>query len=46
MVSLRRGSCTLHGSGVIGLGGSPADAAAPSVRFDVLSIVDTVPHLV
>lgn len=44
MVSLRRGSCTLHGSGVIGLGGSPADPAAPAVRFEVLSFLDTVPH--
>jgi class 3 adenylate cyclase len=44
MVSLRRGSCTLHGSGIIGLGGSPADPAAPSVRFEVLSFLDTVPH--
>jgi class 3 adenylate cyclase len=46
LITLRRGSCTLHGYGVIGLGGAPADAAAPSIRFDVLSIVDTVPHLV
>ena len=44
VVSLRRGSCTLHGSGAIGLGGSPADPTAPSVRFEVLSFVDTVPH--
>ncbi len=44
MVSLRRGSCTLHGSGIIGLGGSPADPAAPAVRFEVLSFLDTVPH--
>jgi adenylate cyclase len=46
LISLRRGSCTLHGYGVIGLGGAPADASSPTVRFDVLSIVDTVPHLV
>jgi adenylate cyclase len=46
LISLRRGSCTLHGYGVIGLGGAPADANSPTVRFDVLSIVDTVPHLV
>lgn len=44
MVSLRRSSCTLHGSGVIGLGGSPSDPAAPAVRFEVLSFLDTVPH--
>jgi adenylate cyclase len=45
IISLRRGNCTLHGSGVIGLGGSPADAKAPCVRFEVLSFMDTVPHL-
>ncbi len=44
VVSLRRGSCTLHGSGSIGLGGSPADPTAPCVRFELLSFVDTVPH--
>jgi adenylate cyclase len=44
VVSLRRGSCTLHGAGSIGLGGTPTDPAAPSVRFEVLSFVDTVPH--
>lgn len=45
VVALRRSSCTLHGSGVIGLGGSPNDPLAPCVHFDVLSFVDTVPHL-
>ena len=44
VVSLRRGSCTLHGTGVIGLGGSPNDANSPTVRFEVLSFLDTVPH--
>ncbi len=44
VVSLRRGHCTLHGSGAIGLGGSPTDPLAPCVRFEVLSFVDTVPH--
>jgi len=44
VVSLRRGSCTLHGSGSIGLGGSPSDPTAPCVRFDLLSFHDTVPH--
>ncbi|HEY4082708.1 MAG TPA: adenylate/guanylate cyclase domain-containing protein [Burkholderiaceae bacterium] len=42
MVSLKRGGCTLHGSGVIGLGSPPVDAAAPSVRFEVLHFADTV----
>lgn len=46
VISLRRGACTLHGHGVIGLGGSPSDTTSPTIRFDVLSIVDTVPHLV
>ena len=41
VVSLRRGTCTLHGSGVIGLGGSPADASRPCVRFEVLRFADT-----
>jgi adenylate cyclase len=45
VLSLRRGSCTLHGSGAIGLGGSPNDPASPIVRFEVLSFVDTVPHM-
>lgn len=44
IVSLRRGNCTLHGSGIIGLGGSPTDPASPCVRFEVLSFMDTVPH--
>lgn len=44
VVSLKRASCTLHGSGVIGLGGSPADPSAPCVRFELLHFVDTVPH--
>jgi len=44
IVSLRRSTCTLHGSGVIGLGGSPSDPTCPSVRFEVLSFMDTVPH--
>ena len=41
IIGLRRGSCTLHGSGVIGLGASPADAASPSVRFEIIRFVDT-----
>jgi hypothetical protein len=36
VVSLRRGSCTLHGSGVIGLGGSPLDESSASMRFEVV----------
>ena len=44
VVTLRRGSCTLHGSGSIGLGGSPMAPLAPCVRFELLSFTDTVPH--
>ena len=36
VVCLRRGTCTLHGSGVIGLGASPLELATPTVRFEVL----------
>lgn len=44
VVSLRRGRCMLHGSGTIGLGGSPNDPGAPCVRFEVLAFYDTVPQ--
>jgi class 3 adenylate cyclase len=44
IVSLRRGGCTLHGSGSIGLGGSPADPASACVSFDVLRLVETQPQ--
>ena len=43
-VSLRRSSCTLHGSGVITLGAPVSDATAPSVRFEVMKFSDTQPH--
>ena len=45
IVSLRRGSCTLHGNGSIGLGGSPSDPGSACVRFDVLRFGDTQPQL-
>ena len=41
IVSLRRGSCLLHGNGAIGLGGSPADPGSACVRFEVLRFGDT-----
>jgi adenylate cyclase len=41
VISLRRGACTLHGSGVIGLGTPPTDAMSPSVRFEVMRFGDT-----
>lgn len=44
IVSLRRGSCTLHGSGSIGLGGNPRDSASACVSFDVLRFADTQPQ--
>ena len=45
IVSLRRGACTLHGSGAIGLGGSPADPGSACVAFDVLRFADTLPQV-
>jgi adenylate cyclase len=44
IVSLRRGSCTLHGTGAIGLGGSPAEPSSAVVRFEVLRFGDTQPQ--
>jgi adenylate cyclase len=44
VLSLRRGACTLHGSGEIGLGGSPNEVGVPVLRFHVMaSMEDTVP---
>ncbi len=40
VVALRRGSCTLHGRGVIGLGAPPVDALSPCVNFEVLRLPD------
>jgi adenylate cyclase len=45
IVSLRRGSCTLHGSGTVGLGGTPTDPGSPCVSFDVLRFADTQPQV-
>jgi adenylate cyclase len=44
IVSLRRGTCTLHGSGVIGLGAPLSDPLAAFVRFEVLRFADTQPQ--
>jgi class 3 adenylate cyclase len=38
ILALRRSSCTLHGSGVIGLGTPPVDALSPCVSFEVKRI--------
>ena len=43
-VSLRRSTCTLHGSGVIALGAPVSDVTAPCVRFEVMKFSDTQPH--
>jgi adenylate cyclase len=44
VVSLKRGSCTLHGSGSIGLGGMPGDDLSATVRFEVVRFGDTQPR--
>jgi class 3 adenylate cyclase len=44
VIALRRGTCTLHGAGVICLGSPPTDLTAPTVRFEVLAFADTVPQ--
>lgn len=44
VVTLKRGTCVLHGSGIICLGASPSDASAPTVRFEVMSFADTQPQ--
>ena len=41
VIALRRNACTLHGSGVIGLGTPPTEAVSPSVRFEVMRFADT-----
>ncbi len=41
IISLRRGSCTLHGSGAIGLGTPPSEVVNSSVRFEVLRFAET-----
>jgi adenylate cyclase len=46
VLTLRRSTCTLHGSGLIGLGGPPGDSFLPTLQFEVLSFMDTVPHTV
>jgi adenylate cyclase len=43
IVSLRRGSCTLHGNGSIGLGSSPSDPSSACVHFDVM--IDNHPYV-
>ncbi len=42
VVSLRRGSCTLHGQGVITLGGLPTDPTSASVEFEVMRLPTSI----
>lgn len=44
ILTLRRGTCTLHGSGVISLGAPPTDATSTQIHFEVLSFSDTLPQ--
>jgi hypothetical protein len=44
IISLRRGTCTLHGSGLVGLGTPPLEPSSPSVRFEVMKFGDTQPQ--
>lgn len=44
IVTLRRGQCTLHGSGAIGLGSPPTDPFAPCLRFEVMRFAETEAH--
>ncbi len=46
VISLKRGTCTLHGSGAIGLGASPADTRSAIVKFEVVRFGDTQPYSV
>lgn len=45
IVSLRRGACTLHGNGRIGLGGNPKQPDSACVSFEVVRFADTQPGL-
>ncbi len=44
IISLRRGTCTLHGSGLVGLGTPPLEPSSPSVRFEIMKFGDTQPQ--
>jgi adenylate cyclase len=44
IISLRRGTCTLHGSGLVGLGTPPLEPSSPSVRFEIMRFGDTQPQ--
>lgn len=44
VLTLRRGTCTLHGSGIISLGAPPNDPTSTQIQFEVLSFSDTLPQ--
>lgn len=44
VLTLRRGTCTLHGSGLISMGAPPTDPTSTQIRFDILSFSDTLPQ--
>lgn len=44
VLTLRRGTCTLHGSGVISLGAPLTDPTGTQLQFEVLSFSDTLPQ--
>src|SRR5262245_13719258 len=44
VIVLRRGTCMLHGSGVIGLGSSPSDPNSALVQFEVVSCAQVMPR--
>lgn len=45
ILTLRRGSCTLHGSGTIHLGRSATEGVTPCVQFEVMRFSDTQPQV-
>jgi adenylate cyclase len=44
VLTLRRGTCTLHGSGIISMGAPPTDITSTQIHFEVLSFSDTLPQ--
>jgi adenylate cyclase len=44
ILTLRRGTCTLHGCGVICLGAPPNDPTSTQIHFEVLSFSETLPQ--
>ncbi|NDY90559.1 adenylate/guanylate cyclase domain-containing protein [Ideonella livida] len=45
VLSLRRGSCTLHGHGAIGLGAPPSDGRTPTITFATITQPHELDHL-